>query len=318
MTQTVLILGATGRFGRQAALQFQAAGWQVRCFDRARDSLQTAAAGVQVIVNAWNPPYPDWAAQVPGLTASVIAAARQHDATVIVPGNVYVFGAQTAPGWGADAPHRAKNPLGRIRIDMETAYRQSGVRTILLRAGDYLDTRSSGNWFDKVMIKSLRRGVFTYPGAPDVPHAWAYLPDLARATVALAEQRDRLPVYADIAFPGYTLSGNQIAGLLDQITPQPVRLRRMSWWPLHLARPVWKMAACLLEMRYLWDTPHWLDGTQFDALLPDFPHTPPEKALAAAIGQRSVQSQIDPDQPVAAGGNGIGLAVTTRGGPEDA
>ncbi|SFU15116.1 Rossmann-fold NAD(P)-binding domain-containing protein [Sedimentitalea nanhaiensis] len=305
MTQRVLILGATGRFGRNAALQFRAAGWDVRCFDRSSDVLMQAARGIDVIVNAWNPAYPDWAAQVPGLHDMVIKAALAHDATVIVPGNVYVYGADTPVPWGPDAPHQAQNPLGRIRIAMEDAYRSAGVRTIILRAGDYLDTQASGNWFDKVLTKSLAKGVFTYPGRSDIPHAWAYLPDVARAAVDLAEMRARLPRFNDIAFAGYTLSGQDMAKALDRITPQQVRLKPMAWLPLHLTRPFWRMAGCLLEMRYLWNTPHWLDGSRFDRLLPGFQPTSLHTALASAIGQPSVEIQIDPDQTVAACSDGI-------------
>ena len=68
MTQTVLILGASGRFGRNAARAFRAAGWTVRGFDRQTDTLEQAARGMDVIVNAWNPLYPDWARQLPGFT----------------------------------------------------------------------------------------------------------------------------------------------------------------------------------------------------------------------------------------------------------
>ncbi len=81
---------------------------------------------------------------VPVLHAQVIAAARQSGATVIVPGNVYVFGADTPGPWGQTTPHGAQNPLGRIRIDMEAAYRGAGVRTIILRGGDFIDTEASG------------------------------------------------------------------------------------------------------------------------------------------------------------------------------
>ncbi len=52
MTQTVLILGATGRFGRNAGEQFSRAGWTVRRFDRTRDDLARAAKGAEVIVSA--------------------------------------------------------------------------------------------------------------------------------------------------------------------------------------------------------------------------------------------------------------------------
>ena len=301
MTQTALILGASGRFGRNACEQFARAGWRLRRFDRARDDLNTAAKGADVIVNGWNPDYPDWQKLVPDLHARVIDAAKSSGATVIVPGNVYVFGGDTPGPWGETTPHLARNPLGRIRIDMEGAYRRSGVRVILLRAGDFIDTDASGNWLDRVMLKTLGKGVFTYPGNPDIDHTWAYLPDLCRAAVHLAEKRDQLPVFADIPFPGLTASGAEVAAQISAITGAEIRVKRMSWLPLQLARPFWRMAACLLEMRYLWDTPHRLDGTLFDSLLPDFHATSLREALTSALPAASVKRQINPDQPVTAG-----------------
>lgn len=303
MTQTALILGQSGRFGRNATDAFQKAGWVVKGFDRSRDDLRRAAIGVDVIVNAWNPPYPDWADQIPKLHARVREAAKASDATVIVPGNVYVFGPDVPHPWSEQSPHHATNPLGRIRIDMEAAYARDGVKTILLRAGDFLDTEASGNWFDQVMIKSLAKGRFVYPGDSDIPHAWAFLPDLTRAAVDLANRRDTLPDFADICFPGYTMTGSSLAAQLESILEQPVELRRMNWLPVQLARPFWPMGRCLLEMRYLWNTPHSLDGTLFSNLLPDFETTPAEDALRAAIGRgRSIaQQNIHPDQSMPAG-----------------
>ena len=300
MKQKVLVLGATGRFGRNAALAFENAGWQVRRFQRGHESLDQAARDVEVIVNGLNPEYPDWARRVPQLTANVIRAARRYGATVIVPGNVYVFGEQTPAPWGAETPHQALNPLGRVRVEMERAYAKAGIQVIILRAGDFIDTENSGNWFDKVMIKGISKSVFTYPGRSDIPHAWAYLPDLARACVQLAEKRSRLPLFSDIAFPGYTLSGEDMRRALETVAGYPVRLKRMSYFPLHLARPFWRMAAPLLEMRYLWDTPHWLDGGRFKTLLPDFQETLLEDALAVAAQSELRHAQVDPHQPVAA------------------
>lgn len=301
MPQTALILGSRGRFGRNACIAFQNAGWAVRQFRRDRDRLEEVALGADVIVNALNPAYPDWARDLPVLTQDVIRAARQSGATVIIPGNVYVFGAQTPMPWSENSMHCAAHPLGRLRIEMEAAYAESGVRTILLRAGDFLDTCASGNWFDQVMTKKLASGVFTYPGHSDIDHAWAYLPDLARASVALAQIRRDLPTFSDIPYPGYTCSGEDLRDALQTVTGRPVRLRSMSYLPLHLARPFWAMAAPLLEMRYLWETPHRLDGTLFRSLLPGFEETPLQEALARAIGQTSGQFDIHPDQPVAAG-----------------
>lgn len=301
MSQTVLILGASGRFGRNAAISFARAGWSVRRFDRSRDSLAEAAKGADVIVNSWNPPYPDWPVQVPDLHEQVISAARAVGATVLVLGNVYVFGADVPTPWSETSAHAARNELGRIRIDMERAYRESGVPTILLRSGDYLDTCASGNWFDSVMIKSLDRGIFRYPGNPDIPHSWAFLPDLADAAEKLARTRDDLPTYADIPFQGYTLSGNDLLVLLNKVVATPVRRKPFPWLALRLVAPVWPLGRRLLEMRYLWDTPHSLSSRRFDQLLPGFVHTDPVGAIARALPPELVDHKIHPDQPVSAG-----------------
>lgn len=276
MTGQVLILGGSGRFGRNMAEAFWNAGWRVHLHDRATGDLMAEAREADVIVNGWNPAYPDWAAQLPGLTAKCIEAARVNDATILIPGNVYVYGVEAADDFGPHQAHGAQNPLGRLRVQMEQTYRDSGCKVIVLRAGDFLDTEASGNWFDKVMAPSLKKGVLTYPGNPDIPHAWAFLPDMARAGVMLAERREALPRFADIAFPGYTLTGHELAALCG------AKVKRMSWLPIRMARPVWRMAKLLLEMRYLWDKPHFMAPQSFAQVLPTFRATDPAEAVAAA------------------------------------
>ncbi|MBR9842831.1 MAG: NmrA family NAD(P)-binding protein [Rhodobacteraceae bacterium] len=282
MMKRVLILGGSGRFGRHAAAAFTNAGWDVQTFDRRKDDLIRASEGCDVIVAAWNPAYPDWEAQVPELHKRVIAAAKASGASVILPSNVYVYG-QGSPGLlSAQTPHAARNPLARIRIDMERAYRESGISVLFLRAGDFIDTEASGNWFDQILIKSLEKGVLTYPGQSNIPHAWAYLPDLARAAVQLVERPEKPAGAEEVLFSGYTLSGQDLAAGLSRAMGAPVRVRHMNWLPIHLVAPFWKMGRCLAEMRYLWNMPHKLNPTGFDTVLPKFEHTAVDVALASA------------------------------------
>lgn len=283
MAQTALILGPTGRFGQATASAFGEAGWTVRPFRRGKDDLQQMARGADLIVNGWNPLYPDWARTVPQLQEQISQAARASGATVLIPGNVYVFGNGTPGPWGPDTPHLARNPLGLIRVRMEQHFKDADVRTILLRGGDFLDTAASGNWFDRIMIKSLGKGVFTYPGDPDVAHAWAFLPDMARAAVRLADMRADLPEFCDVPFPGYTITGTDMARMLNTVTGRDIRLKRMSWAPIRMLSPVWPMGRCLAEMRYLWSMPHSLDNARFDTLLPGFEPTPVLEALAQSV-----------------------------------
>lgn len=294
MTGTVLILGATGRFGRNAAEAFDRHGWDVRRFDRKTGDLMQAARGADVIVNGWNPPYDQWAKLVPDLTRQVIAAAKAAGAPVVLPGNVYVYGDPLPEVLGPETPHRATNPLGQIRRDLEDAYRVSGVQTIVMRAGDYIDTRASGNWFDKVMVKDIAKGRFFYPGRRDVLHSFAYLPDLAEATVRVVEGRAALGAFEDITFPGYAITGQELGEALSAFASRPLRISGFNWLPVRAVSPVWKMGRHLLEMRYLWDQPHVLDNRRFTDLVPEFAPTP----LLDALG-RAVEHKIHPDKAVA-------------------
>lgn len=291
MEKTVLILGANGRFGRHAKSAFSWADWDVICFDRATNKLPDAAWGADVIVNAWNPAYPDWAKVIPKLTEQVIATAQETGATVIIPGNVYSFGESLPAVLTEDTPHAATKGLPLIRKQMEAAYREAGVKTIVLRAGDFIDTEASGNWFDQIITAKLEKGKIVYPGNPDIEHAWAYLPDLAQAAVALAEQAGTLETFTDAAFPGYTLSGRDLTEALSEVLGDDLRLTRMSWLPVQIASPFWKMGRHLLEMRYLWNRPHRIVSQNFAELVPDFQQTDLHEALEA-----SLPSDINPNR----------------------
>lgn len=283
MTRTALILGSSGRFGRHIADALTRHDWNVRKFDRARDTLDEAAAGATLIVNAWNPSYSQWASQVPDLTRQVIAAAKTSGAAVMIPGNLYMYGEDLPPVLTPDTPHRTAHPLGKIRRTMEGAYRDAGVKTLVLRAGDYIDTDASGNWFDKIIAVKIGRGKFSYPGPLDQPHAWAFLPDLAEAGARLVERLDALPLFSEFTFAGMTLTGAELAQAIGCATGRPVRAKRMSWLPIQLARPFWKEAKYLLEMRYLWQKPHRIDGRALEAMIEGYQATPLGEALRQAV-----------------------------------
>ncbi|MEL6583225.1 MAG: epimerase [Pseudomonadota bacterium] len=295
MTQSVLILGAGGRFGRHATTAFTQTGWEVRTpprgpagvdiFDPA--SVTQAARGVDVIVNALNPAYPDWARDVPRLTQSVITAAEATGALVIVPGNIYPYGAGMPPLLTSTTAHAPTTRKGQIRTDMEEAYRASNARCLILRAGDFLDVKDSGNWFESHIAKAAPKGRFAYPGPTDQPHAWAFLPDMARAAEALAAQAHTLPRFADVPFPGYTLTGEELRTAVEHVLGHPVRHTGFPWRMLRLMALVSPLMREVLEMRYLWNVPHQLDATPLQELLPTFKHTPLEGALRTSLSPHS-------------------------------
>lgn len=308
-TNTVLILGARGRFGLAAVRAFAAAGWRV--LGQMRPGTETpadasiewlpidlhdfaaltqAAQGASVVVHALNPAYTNaaWQTQAPAMLEASIALCRALDATLMLPGNIYNFGATMPPVLREGTPQAARTIKGQVRIAMEARLQQSGVRGIVIRAGDFFGS-GRGTWFDLSIAKDLRKGVLTYPGPKGVSTSWAYLPDLARTFVAVAERRAQLQPFEVFHFAGHVLTGQR---WLDLLTPvaraqgwvRPdgqLRWAGMPWGLIRLGAwlvPTW---AALLEMRYLWNTPHALAHDKLCALIGTEPHTP----LAQAVEQ---------------------------------
>jgi nucleoside-diphosphate-sugar epimerase len=285
MTNTILILGANGLIGGQAAKAFATAGWQVRKYQRGTD-MNAAAQGVDVIFNGLNPPnYHAWDSIIPAITAQVIAAGLSSGATVLHPGTIYVYGTQTGP-WNADTPQMPASRKGGIRVQMEADFRAAtakGLRVIVLHAGDFIDPTSPRSLWNGISLKYVGAGRIITLADPDTQRAYAYLPDLARAFVALAERRADLPAYADVPFGGYTLTMRQVAEALHRMTGRRMTLWGFPWWLMHVTAPVWEMARELVEMRYLWRTSHSIDNAPLAKLLPDFRITPLDTVLRAEL-----------------------------------
>ncbi|MHA1128898.1 MAG: NAD(P)H-binding protein [Alphaproteobacteria bacterium] len=299
MTNNVLILGANGRFGRATHKAFTNASWNVTALVRPEKSqggktieadasdpaaLSAAAQGFDVIVNALNPPYHKWAEMLPILTASVIAAARTSGATVLIPGNVYNFGTNPPPVLSADTPQAAVGGKGEMRIEMERAYRDApSISTIILRGGDFIEAEKSGNWFDGQITNKIDKGVITYPGPTDQTHAWAYLPDMARAAVSLCEIRETLPRFADIPFEGFALTGHELIHAVEVATGKPLKVKTVPWGIMSVIGLFSPLIREIISMRYLWNKPHKLDGAALKTLLPDFEPTPLNVAMQQVL-----------------------------------
>lgn len=313
MEKSVIILGANGRFGRSASAAYRDSGWQVTCMARAkptsmeskdttwiigdvhdREALVRACEGKSVIVNAINPPYEQWAAELPAITANVIAAAKASGATVMIPGNIYNYGAEMPPVLKETTPHVAQTKKGLLRIEMERTYKQAaqdGVRTINLRSGDYIDVKDSGNWFETYITKKVDEGKIIFPGQTDIEHAWAYLPDVARAMVQLSEMREAFDPYEEFGFEGHTFSGQELVTLLSDTIGRKVMLKPMPWKLVWLMGLFSKKMFEIRELRYLWNTPHRVDGKKLDSVLPNFEPTPIERVLEQQFGKFRKQGE---------------------------
>lgn len=309
----ILILGANGRLGLAAAQAFTAAGWQViaplrhapaaglpadvrvlRTPIEQTEQLAQHAAGARLVLYAVNPPYTAWAKQLLPLARCGMAIAERLGARLLLPGNVYNFGETMPARLTESTPQIAAGRKGQLRIALEAEIEQrcatGQLQATVLRAGDFYGA-GAGSWFDLAIVKSLHAGKLVYPGPTDRPHAWAYLPDLARAFVALAS---RAPAacgpFERFHFAGHALTGAELLAGIERaadalgIAPQRAWAHGgLPWGVIRLGGllvPIWRELA---EMEYLWRMPHALDGAALARAIGPVATTPPADALRATL-----------------------------------
>ncbi|MCX7176283.1 MAG: sugar nucleotide-binding protein [Proteobacteria bacterium] len=310
MNESVLILGANGRFGRVAVRAFSAAGWNVIAQARRplvdshggqvsylgipvneQEAVVAAAKGTSVVVNAMNPLYTRWNAEALPLNAAAIAIARALGATLMLPGNVYNYGSPIPSEISEETPQRPTNRKGEIRCAMETAMRAGAPRSIVVRAGDFFGGPGEGSWMDQAVVKNLGNGEITYPGPRNLEHAWAFLPDVAQTFVLLAQARGGLAPHESFHFPGHTLTGDALVAAITRATRRggllpattaPV-VKGIPWTLLRIAGIFNPMLRELARMSYLWHQAHRLCGDKLERVIGTIPHTPIDAALTRTL-----------------------------------
>ncbi|MGO9675054.1 MAG: NAD-dependent epimerase/dehydratase family protein [Methylocella sp.] len=334
--KTALVIGAAGGVGGEVAHALIAHGWRVRGLARrpedakrraawvgavewvAGDAMNeadvtAAASGASVIFHGANPPmYRNWRGLAIPMLRNAIAAARMSGARLIFPGNVYNFGPDAGAFVAETAPQRPLTRKGAVRVEMEAmleAAAKDGVRSLILRSGDYFGPHQPNSWFRDAMVKpgAPLRSV-TYPGEREVGHAFAYLPDVAETVARLAAIEAALPAFEVMHFDGHWLPrGVEIAEAVRRVCGRPdLPIHRFPWALLYIGALFSTFFREALEMRYLWRIPLRLDHARLASLIGAEPHTP----LDAALRRTLTELGCLPDAPpLAPGGVADGRAA---------
>jgi len=323
-SKTALVLGATGGIGGEVATQLRQAGWQVRALVRnvqrvsgRGDGLQwiegdamnaadvaRAAQGVSVIVHAVNPPgYQRWAELVLPMLDNTIAAARDNGARIVLPGTVYNFGPDALPLLSEQSSQNPVTRKGAIRVEMERRLRdasQQGVRSLVVRAGDFFGPKAGNSWFAQGLVKPGKPvRTVTQPGRAGVGHQWAYLPDVARTMVLLLQNEEQLQAFENVHMAGHwDEDGSQMTESVRRVVTagggKAPTVSRFPWWLVVLASPFIPVFREMKEMRYLWQQPVQMGNARLLALLSQEPHTPWDDAVKATLEGLGCLDVADP------------------------
>ena len=308
-SRTALVLGATGGIGGETALALSRHGWKIRAFSRTgspssastgwesvkgdaldRASVLAASGDVHAIVHAVNPPgYRNWDKLILPMIDNTIAAAKASGARVLLPGTIYNYGPDAFPILHEESPQTATTHKGRIRIELEKrlqAGTRQGVRSLIVRFGDFFGPKPGNNWFSQGMVSpngSLKS--ITYPGKNGVGHDWAYLPDAGEAFAQLMDREAELEAFARFHFRGFwDKDGTEMIAAIRRVTGKPsLPVKSLPWLFFKLASPFNETLREISANRPLWTTPIELDNTRLVRLIGKEPSTDLDRAVETTL-----------------------------------
>lgn len=152
--------------------------------------LRDVVAGAAGLVVATNPPYHRWEAEWPPLLRNAMSASEAAGADVVMIGNLYGY----PPGvlMTAAEPLRPVTRKGTVRArmwdELLEAQRAGRLRATEIRASDYYGPESlatDGAHAGRRLVEPVLAGKTAWvAGAPDAPHSWTAVGDIAATAVA--------------------------------------------------------------------------------------------------------------------------------------
>ena len=279
----VLVLGY-GPVGRAAAGLLAARGEVVRvgqrsapdalpdgvtfvhcdCLDAA--SVRAAAEGMAQIVLAVGFAYEAavWQANWPRAMTAVLDAAEATGARVVFVDNLYMYGPQSVP-LHEELPltDMGGKPGARAAVTRQWMAARDRVRFAAVRAPDFYGPGVRQSHLGETGLAAVAAGKPAMLMVdPDLPHDFAYVPDFARAVVALLDAPDDCFGQAWHVPCAPILSTRAVLELGAAATGQRLRLQILPSWLTSLLALAVPFLREMREMRFQWDRPYQVDASR--------------------------------------------------------
>jgi nucleoside-diphosphate-sugar epimerase len=129
------------------------------------------------------------------------------------------------------------------------------------------------------MRQANKRRIALNP-AHTVKNAWAYLPDLGRAFMVLAENHRSFGSFENFHFAGHLVTADETFSALQQASSRKLKQVGYPWLLLRTLGLVKPILRGLVQMRYVWEHELALADSRLDALLGEQFGTPFDVAMA--------------------------------------
>ena len=241
----------------------------VACDALDRDSVISAARQGEQFVVAIGFEYRSkvWREAWPKAIGNFIAACEATSARMVFIDNLYMYGPQTAP-LVETMPLTAYGQKPAVRAAVtrtwEEACAKGRARIAALRAPDFYGPGVGLSYLGDTSIGAMAKGKAAFfIGSPDIPHDYAYVPDIGRAATTLLAAPDSAygQVWHAPCAPIQTT--RQVLQRAADVLGIKLRLNILPEFllgPLGIFIPFLKEAK---EMRFTFDRPYHVDSSKF-------------------------------------------------------
>jgi nucleoside-diphosphate-sugar epimerase len=208
-----------------------------------------------------------WKQVWPKAMANFIAAAEATKARIVHIDNMYMYGPHDGP-IHEDLPLTSygQKPAARseaTRMWLKAA-REARIRWISLRAPDFYGAGVDRSHIGETGLGAIAQGKSAMLlMSPDQPHAFAYVPDIARAAVTLLDAPDDAYNQTWHVPCAPTRTPRQLLQMGADALGQKLKLTAM---PTLMLRAIGVFSPFLrecVEMRFTWNRPYLVDATKF-------------------------------------------------------
>jgi nucleoside-diphosphate-sugar epimerase len=300
-----VVLGA-GQVGPLLAEKLVGGGHDVRLVSRTRprvvpegvrwvsaDLSDASAArrvveGASCVYHCANPMrYDQWETLLPPLSRAILAAVSGSGSRLVMLDNLYMYGAPASGVIDDKSPIHPQSKKGELRAKIAEeffeAQRRGDLQLSVLRAPDFFGAFTSrSTTFHPMFFKALAFGAITpVLGDPDLPHAHAYVPDVAQALYVLGVRKDASPQpwLGPVTWHGTVRGLFDVFGRVSGRSVRPLRMPAAIWPVLGLFDPELRG---IPEMLHQWRSAYDLDDSRFRAAF-GFTPTPIEQAAAEVL-----------------------------------
>ncbi|MGN6441427.1 MAG: NAD-dependent epimerase/dehydratase family protein [Arthrobacter sp.] len=287
MSKVYVVTGA-GPVGWSVAAQLAEQGRQVRLLTRsgsgpghplierirgdAKDPavLRSVLAGAQAVFHcihgsAYNASV--WQAELPAAEHAVLAAAQEVGAVVVFPESLYSY-SEPDSVMSEGSPRQATGGKRGVRTELLRARAASATPTVSVVSGDFFGPRARMAHAGERMVAPILAGKnVSVVGSSRQPHSFTYVPDLARAMIAAADQPSAWNAVWH-APTGPALTQKELAQAFAAAAGRPSpKVRVLPGWTLRAAGIFSADARELAEMLYQFERPFIMDSAASEAAL---------------------------------------------------